>query len=245
MTSMKKRLLSIAISFCLLLTFIPTVASAEEPETMDFGEFLQAVAAANYNYDGKGVTVRWEPSSACTNTVPGHTCLFGEEEAPKADGNTPQRLQEPNLQYQIFDTQTAISISNVNFEFVPKNITLCANNEWKGQGTEEQYRNAEMQLLNTGDVTFTNCNFDKVIVSPFSSTTTSTFTECHFKNVYNAYALKDVHSANLIVSSCTFDTCGGGIYLEGSTAKSRSPLPKILSQISIRMLRKINRILVD
>lgn len=220
MTSMKKRLLSIALSFCLLLTFIPTVASAEEPKTMDFGEFLKAVAAANYNYDGKGVTVRWEPSSACTNTVSGHKCLFGEE-APKADGNTPQRLQEPNLQYQIFDTQTDISISNVNFEFVPKEITLCANTGWKGQGTAEQYRNAEMQLLNTGDVTFTNCNFDKVIVSPFSSTTTSTFTECHFKNVYNAYALKDVHSANLIVSSCTFDTCGGGIYLEGSTAKKQ------------------------
>lgn len=42
MTSMKKGLLSIALSFCLLLTFVPTVASAEEPKTMDFGKISES-----------------------------------------------------------------------------------------------------------------------------------------------------------------------------------------------------------
>ena len=80
-------------------------------------------------------------------------------------------------------------------------------------------KNAELQLLNTGDVTFSNCGFDGVIASPYASTTNSTFTGCNFSNVYNGYAIKDVRSASASISSCTFTNCGGGIYFEGATAK--------------------------
>ena len=203
---------------------MPVTAFAAE-RTIDFGKFLEEVAAAGYNYDGQGVTVRWSPTSACTDSAHENDrarCLFPEgEDRPAATGNTPQRVQEPNAQYQIFEGQTNVSISNVNFIYVPADYTLCANSGWKGTTTAEKTRNAELQMLNTGDVTFTECTFDKVIVSPFSSTTESTFTQCKFANVYDAYAIKDIHSANTEITGCTFTTCGGAIYLEGSTAKEK------------------------
>lgn len=56
------------------LALLPMTALAEGPAAneMDFGEFLAAVEASGYNYNGQGVTVRWSPSSACTNNVQGH-----------------------------------------------------------------------------------------------------------------------------------------------------------------------------
>ncbi|WP_418718745.1 right-handed parallel beta-helix repeat-containing protein [Candidatus Allofournierella merdipullorum] len=206
----------------MVLTLLPMTALAEEPAAneMDFGEFLAAVEASGYNYDGQGVTVRWSPSSACTNNVQGHTCLFGDPAAaPKADGNNAQRIQKPNAQYQIFAGQGNVSISNVNFVFEPADFTLCMNSTWGGIATAAEVPNAELQLLNTGDVTFTGCTFDRVIVSPFSSATTTSVRGCSFANVYDAYALKDIHSANATVTGCTFTNCGGGVYFEGDAAR--------------------------
>ena len=204
------------------LALLPMTALAEEPAAnkMDFGEFLAAVEASGYNYDGKGVTVRWSPSSACTDDRAEHTCLFGDAAAaPKADGNNAQRIQNPNAQYQIFSGQGNVSISNVNFVFEPADFTLCMNSDWKGTATAAEVPNAELQLLNTGDVTFTGCTFDRVIVSPFSSATTTSVRGCSFANVYDAYALKDIHSANATVTGCTFTNCGGGVYFEGDAAR--------------------------
>ncbi|WP_242955482.1 S-layer homology domain-containing protein [Flavonifractor sp. An52] len=207
---------------------LSVTALADSPDngaartTMTLAEFVKAVEEANYTYDGQGVTVKWKPSSACTNDLANHTCLFedGSEKHP-ADGNNAQRIQKPNAQYQIFNVQEDVSISNVHFVFVPADFTLCMNSPWGGTATAEETPNAELQLLNDGDVTFTNCTFDKVIVSPFSSTTESTFTECDFENVYDAYAIKDIHSADTEITGCTFTKCGGAIYLEGSTAKNK------------------------
>ena len=210
-----------------MATLLPVTALADSPDngaarTIDFGTFLKEVEDAGYDYDGEGVTVQWSPSSACTDNRANHECLFedGSEKHP-ADGNNAQRIQAPNAQYQIFAGQTNVSISNVNFVFEPANYTLCMNSTWGGTATAEETPNAELQLQNTGDVTFTNCTFDKVIASPFSSTTKSTFTECDFKNVYDAYAIKDIHSADTEITGCTFTKCGGAIYLEGDTAKNK------------------------
>ena len=74
-------------------------------------------------------------------------------------------------------------------------------------------------MLNTGNVSFSGCDFDGVIVSPFGSGGESAFTECDFKNVYDAYAIKDIYSPNASITGCTFDNCGGGIYFEGNTEK--------------------------
>ena len=211
---MKKTILVLLLALLMAATLITGACASSAPTTMDFAAFLKAVADANYNYDGKGVTVQWSPSSACTNNIT-HTCPV-DGRAP--DGNNAQRIQKPNAQYQIFSGETDVSISNVNFKFVPGNFTLCMNNSgWSGTATAEDTPNAELQLKNTGNVTFKNCTFDKVIASPFSSTTTTTFESCKFSNVYNAYAIKDVYSPTLIVNGCTFENCGGAIYLESDT----------------------------
>ena len=220
---MKKKLLSLLMALCMVVTLLPVSTLATEPtesaEHLDFAQFLKAVEDAGYNYDGHDVTVRWSPSSACTDSrgPDKHTCIV---ENKQPDGNNAQRLQKPNAQYQIFSGASNLSISNVNFVFEPADFTLCMNSTWGGTATADAIRNAEFQLLNTGDVTFTNCTFDKVIVSPFNSTTKSTFTGCDFSNIYDSYAIKDIHSADTEITGCTFDHCGGAIYLEGSTAKN-------------------------
>ena len=170
----KKRLLSFLLIAVMCIGFISgvTVAAADGDDgtangtTMDFAKFVEAVTDGNGTYDGKGVTVKWSPSSACTDNrgADGHECTVDNKEP---DGNNAQRIQKPNAQYQIFNGLTDVNISNVNFEFVPAAFTLCMNSTWGGTATADEVRNAEFQMQNTGDVTFTNCNFNKVIISPY------------------------------------------------------------------------------
>lgn len=217
----KKKWLFMLVTVAMLLSLIPITAFADETSTsrtIDFATFLEEVANSNYNYDGKGVVVQWSPSSACTDTRPGHSCLF-DENAPNADGNNPQRGQAPNAQYHIFNGQENVKIENVNFKFTPADFTLCLNSAWRGSFLKEDLKNAELQMQNTGEVYFSGCSFDRVIASPYSSSAKSTFIDCSFSNIYNAYAIKDIYSPNASIISCTFENCGGGIYFEGSAAK--------------------------
>ena len=218
---MKKKFFICLLSLLMVFTMMPAMAMANESDagrTIDFATFLEEVEEADYDYDGKGVTVEWSPSSACTDNRQDHSCLL-EGEDKKPDGNNPQRGQAPNAQYQIFDGQTDVKITNVNFKFNPADFKLCMNSGWKGEFSAENIKNAELQMLNTGNVSFSGCDFDGVIASPFSSREKATFTECDFKNVYDAYAIKDIYSPDASITGCTFDNCGGGIYFEGNTEK--------------------------
>lgn len=218
---MKKKFFICLLSLLMVFTMMPTMAMADESDasrTINFATFLEEVEEADYDYDGKGVTVEWSPSSACTDNRQDHSCLL-EGEDKKPDGNNPQRGQAPNAQYQIFDGQTDVKITNVNFKFNPADFKLCMNSGWKGEFSAENIKNAELQMLNTGNVSFSGCDFDGVIASPFSSREKATFTECDFKNVYDAYAIKDIYSPDASITGCTFDNCGGGIYFEGNTEK--------------------------
>ena len=206
----------------MVFSMIPATALAEETggnRNIDFSTFLEEVAKAGYDYDGQGVTVEWSPSSACTDTRENHTCLLAGVENKAPDGNNPQRGQAPNAQYQIFSGQEDVRISNVNFKFNPADFTLCMNSGWGGPFLAADVKNAELQMLNTGDVNFSGCSFDGVIASPFGSRGKSTFENCDFKNVYDAYAIKDIYSPDASITDCTFDNCGGGIYFEGNTKK--------------------------
>lgn len=219
---MKKILKSLVVVFALLLAAVPTAifAGDDAVRTIDFATFMTELAAAGYDYDGEGVVVQWSPSSACTdNRGPGgHTCLFTDT-APAADGNQCQRGQSNNAQYQILAGQDDLSVKNVNFVFVPADFTLCMNSSWGGTFSADTVKNAELQLQNTGDVVFENCSFTGVIVSPFSSNGTTTITGCSFSDVYNAYALKDIHSPSASITGNSFDNCGGGIYFEGAVER--------------------------
>ena len=220
---MKKRFFICLLSLLMIFSMMPATAMANESDagrTIDFATFLEEVKEANYDYDGKGVTVEWSPSSACTDNRADHKCLLeGQNKTP--DGNNPQRGQKPNAQYQIFKDQTDVKIANVNFKFNPADFIICANNsgDWRGEFKKDENRNAELQMLNSGDVNFNSCSFDGVIASPFGSRGQSVFTNCNFKNVYDAYAIKDIYSPNASITGCTFDNCGGGIYFEGNTEK--------------------------
>lgn len=218
----KKRWFSILIAVVMVFSMIPATALADETSggrSIDFRTFLKEVESAGYAYDGQGVTVEWRPSSACTDGHPDHSCLLAETDNKKPDGNNPQRGQAPNAQYQIFRGKTNVEISNVNFKFIPADFTLCMNSEWRGSFLAKDVKNAELQMLNTGDVNFSGCSFDGVIASPFGSRGKSTFENCDFKNVYDAYAIKDIYSPDASITDCTFDNCGGGIYFEGNTKK--------------------------
>lgn len=219
----KKRWFSMLAAMVMVFSMIPATALAEETggnRTIDFSTFLKEVESAGYAYDGKGVTVKWSPSSACTDTRENHECLLADiVENKEPDGNNPQRGQAPNAQYQIFSGETNVKISNVNFKFNPADFTLCMNSGWGGSFREANVKNAELQMLNTGDVNFSGCSFDGVIASPFGSRGKSTFENCDFKNVYDAYAIKDIYSRDASITDCTFDNCGGGIYFEGNTEK--------------------------
>ena len=101
---MKKKIFAGLLSLMLVFTMMPVTAMADESNagrTIDFATFLKEVEEAGYDYDGQGVTVEWEPSSACTDNLADHKCLLeGQNKTP--DGNNPQRGQKPNAQYQIF-----------------------------------------------------------------------------------------------------------------------------------------------
>lgn len=202
--------------------------NANEANTIDFAQFLANVqndGSGNYSYDGNGITVKWSPSSACTNNT--HTVDTCPNNLAKPDGNNPQRCQSPNVQYQIFKDGVNVTISNTNFEFVPADFSMCANNkgDWVGKYTENDGKNAELQLLNSGNVTFSNCSFKQTIVSPFGNNNSrnggnyTSITECTFENTYNTYSIKDVYTENLTVDKCTFNNGSGGIYLEGPVKK--------------------------
>lgn len=175
--------------------------------------------------DGSDVTIRIVPSSGCYDNT-NHKCLIdntvinGPNPKYPGDLNTPQRIQSFNAQYQIFKGFTDVAFSGMDFVFVPSDFTLCLNNEgWEGIATASTIRNCELQFQNSGDLSFDGCNFQKVIVSPYSCYGTTTITGCSFSEVYDAYAIKDIYSENATIDNCNFIDCGGAIYFEGSQTK--------------------------
>ena len=216
----------VMLTAVLVLSAVPYAEAVDgEPQTFDnLGEFFEAVAESDsenkYEYDGNGATVTWSPTSKCDGTDNGG-CLFDDGETKTSgDGNTPNRGQSHNAQYHLFNGSSVdITISNVNFVYVPDDFKLCINSDWKGSFDGDNILNAELQFNTTGSVTFVNCTFKQVIVSTFGSTGTTTITNCTFSDVYDAYALKDIRSPNADITGCSFDNCSGGIYFDGDSKK--------------------------
>lgn len=87
-----------------------------------------------------------------------------------------------------------------------------------GTFTAEKAPAGQIYLMNTGDVTFEDCSFDKVVLTSFNCTGTSTVKNCSFKDVYNSYAVKDIRGATISVTGCTFENCGAAVMVS-STVK--------------------------
>ena len=233
---MKRRIFALLLALALAAAMLPASALAsggDEPETIDLAEFLERVEATrdgsgNLNYDGGGVTVKWSPKSYCDGKDIGG-CLFvggASGDDLVSTGNTPQRLQNTNAQYQILTDAVDVSISNVNFEYVPADVVLCMNNKgWSGNFTKEQVRNGELQFQNSGNLKITGCSFEKVIVSPYnkgasvSYDTETIISGCRFSNIYDAYAVKDIYTGSAVISNCIFSNLSGGVYFEGRAVR--------------------------
>ena len=202
---MKKRVLAAVLALAMVIALLPVGVLAQNG-TMTFKKFLETIekesSGKDVIYNGHGVTVKWGP-----------TANKGTSEEDMID-----RVQAPNAQYQIFrkiDDVGNVTIQNVNFVYVPGDITDHID-DWNGSTekdfTEIQIQNAELQFLNTGNVTITNCSFEKVIVSPYggaveNANRSATVTGCKFSNVYNAYAIKDIYPATATIYVPTdFDT---------------------------------------
>ena len=210
-----KKFLAMILALALALS-VTTLSWADTPAEMDLDAFIKAVVAANYNYDGNGVTVKWSPVTGCYDTREGHTCTAN---SVTATGNTPKRVNSGLTQFQIFEgANVAVTVKNVNFIYTPAGFTVCENSNWKGTFTADQAPAGQLYFMNSGDFTFENCTFDKVVLTNFNGTGTSTVTNCEFYNVYNSYAIKDIRGANINVTGCTIKDCGGGIMVSQTSA---------------------------
>lgn len=212
-----KRFVSILALVAMVLTMVPGAAFAQDSnaetggETIDLATFVKDVENASYDYDGKGVTVEIELESGCWLNHP-------EQAHPEATEKTPNRLQSYDgiyyAQYQRFDVDKDINISNVHFKLVEptEDIQVCGPwNESQTTASKDKL-DAELQFLTTGNLSFSGCTFDNVAISPIESVEDIMFENCRFSGL-GGYAIKDVKAKNVIVSNSTFSNCSGGIYL--------------------------------
>lgn len=190
--------------------------------SVDFAAFVDALKAANNTFDGSKhalaqngkLTVKWSPVSGCYDTRAGHECTVGNV---AATANTPKRVNSGLTQFQLFEGEShAVNVKNVAFVYEPAAFTVCENSGWKGTFTAEQAPAGQIYLMNTGDVTFEGCTFDKVVLTSFNCTGTSTVKDCSFKNVYNSYAVKDIRGAKVAVTGCTFENCGAAVMVSST-----------------------------
>lgn len=227
-TKAKKALLaSLAAFLCVMLTVFGLSMSVSLSETakaadetavnaINLDAFVKNLENAGYNYDGKGVTVKWSPVSGCYDTREGHTCTVNNV---KATANTPKRVNSGLTQFQLFEGKGVdVTVKNVNFVYEPAAFTICANSGWKDSFTAEQAPAGQLYFMTTGSVAFEGCTFYKTVLTTFNTTSTSSVKNCTFTNVYNSYAVKDIRGENVAVEGCTFENCGAAIMVS-STGK--------------------------
>ena len=173
---------------------------------LSLAAFVDAVIAAEGTYDGEGQIVKILPLSGKADNT--NACLV------------PNRLQKygnPDVyyaQYQRFAELQDVNISNVNFVFVPAAITV--QDAWNPAGatTTAENVNGELQLMNVGSVTLTNCTFDKVAVSPIKASEL-TVSGCEFNDL-DAYAIKDLQPTTAVINNNEFNNCNGGFWFNAA-----------------------------
>ena len=220
-----KKFLSLALALLMVCVMLPVTAMADE-SSINLAEFIERLEQAKYDFDGltngAKLTVKWSPVSGCYDTREGHACTANNV---KATGNTPKRVNNYLTQFQLLEgSSTAVTVKNVKFVYEPAAFTVCMNSGWAGTFTADDAPAGQLYFMTTGNVTFENCEFDKVVLTTFNTTGTSTVKDCSFKNVYNNYAIKDIRGANVSVTGTTIENCGGGIMVSSNTAVDKVTL---------------------
>ena len=216
----RTRIGSILLCMTMLLSLLPVTALADGDEgstavTMTLQEFVAAVEKENGTYDGHGVVVEITPENGCDRTS-----SEGHNEHAAKTPNTPDRIQVYSgtsyAQYQRFESSDDLDISNVTFRLVPPDGDLLVCGAWNTSGTavDKDNLDAELQLENSGTVSFTGCTFENVAVSPINSRASVSFDNCQFSGLAQ-YGIKEVKAAETSIVDCTFTDCSGGVYMSG------------------------------
>ena len=219
-----KKIMTGILSAAIAFTSVAFTAYAEDPNTITYGQFLETMKANNYNYDFGGKTITLKMTNFCTNQNHNPAEEGFEDYRDKKD-EAPARIQSPKAQYQLFKGVQDVVIKNLNIVADIKDgvaLHLFNNNGWEGKIEAGTPFNAEFQFLNNGNLTIEGCNFDRVSVAPYHSgdrnklvNCTDTVKGCSFKNVYDAYGVQGAYAGKVIVDNTSFDTCSGGMYVEG------------------------------
>ena len=249
MKHITSKLLSLLLTLAMLLSMVPAAYAADDYEsdgeyvtysdgsTMDLGEFIDAVVANGYTYDGNGVTVKWSPVSGCYQLDSGNHYKTTQEdcvaESKQVTGNTPTVVNSYLAQYHLFKDVGNVTIKNVNFVFEPAQFSLCQNagsampttnakTDYVGTWDAEHVKNAQLYLRNTGDTVISGCSFDGIVFTSFDNTGKTEVTDSTFVNVPDAYAIKDLGGSSVSITNCSFVDCSGAIMLNSNGARSAS-----------------------
>lgn len=172
-----------------------------------FSVLVEKVINGNGTYVGQGETYTIMPTS-------------GDAREQGVAATVPNRLQKysnPEVyyaQYQLFAELGDVNISNVEIEFIPTAITV--QDAWNPAGatTTKDNVNGEVQFMNSGKVTLTNCVFNTVSVSPINAPQLAV-SGCEF-NELKAYAIKDVKAGVVNISNNEFNNCNGGFWFNAA-----------------------------
>ena len=221
-----KKFLAMALALLMVAVLLPVTAMAAEG-SIDLDTFIKALEEGNYTIDGAEyseksavvngkLVVKWRPVSGCFDEL--H--MLGDDcPKQKATGNTPKRLNSGLLQFQLFDGKSnAVTVKNVRFVYEPADVKICINSDWRGTFKADAAPAGQLFFLTTGDVSFENCEFDRVVLSTFNTTGSSSVSGCTFANVYNSYAIKDIRGKNVSVTNTSIVNCGGGIMISSKDA---------------------------
>ncbi len=172
-----------------------------------FSELVEKVKAGNGTYVGQGETYTIMPTS-------------GDAREQGVAATVPNRLQKysnPEVyyaQYQLFAELGDVNISNVKIEFIPAAITVKDAWNTAGATTTKDNVNGEVQFMNSGKVTLTDCVFNTVSVSPINAPQLAV-SGCEF-NELKAYAIKDVKAGVVNISNNEFNNCNGGFWFNAA-----------------------------
>ena len=216
--------LSAFLCVCMVAVTAPMSFATEGVEdsttAIDLDQFIKNVEKANYNYDGKGITVKWSPVSGCYDTRENHNCTVSNV---RATGNTPNCINSELAQYYEFFDKTDVTVKNVHFVYEAKDFIICANNNAISKSwSKDTIKTAQFYMRNSGNTTIEGCTFDNVVFTSFENKGTTTVTNSTFKNAYNSYGIKDLGGSAVSITGCTFENCSGGVMLNSNGDRSAS-----------------------
>lgn len=118
---------------------------------------------------------------------------------------------------QFYLGRTSANINGTEGDITVKNVTFTYDADDSSVSLEKF---GELQIPLSGTLTFENCTFIGVSVSPWSTLESSQtnypqkaeFKNCTFRDLKNRYGVHQNEAKTLVVTGCTFDTMERGIH---------------------------------